>query len=53
MDFLKVVSYLILVYFGFNIGRHIGYRDGVDSIEFDRSNANMRLQQCLRIVRGE
>lgn len=48
-----IIKYLILFYAGFIVGRHIGFRDGVEFVSFDRNHANMKLQQCLRIVRGE
>lgn len=50
MDILKIVLTFI---FAFSLGRHKGFTEGADSVEFDRSHANLKLQQCLRIVRGE
>lgn len=38
---------------GILIGQKKGFKDGVESVEFDRVNANMKLQHCLRIVRSE
>jgi hypothetical protein len=37
----------------FLCGRWAGFRQGVESIEFDRAHANLKLQQCMRIIIGE
>jgi hypothetical protein len=50
MDILKVVLTFL---FAFYLGRHKGFTEGVDSVHFDQATANMKLQHCLRIVRGE
>lgn len=53
MDLLKFFKYFIVFSFAFMLGKHKGYRDGAESEQFDRIHANMKLQQCLRIVRSE
>jgi hypothetical protein len=50
---MKLIPYLIFLYAGMVMGRHVGFKEGASSIDFDRSNANLKLQQCLRIVRHE
>jgi len=48
---MKLVTYIIVLWGGFVLGRHIGFRDGVEMVNFDRNLANQKLQQCLKIVR--
>ena len=50
---MNLIHYAIFLYAGLVIGKHVGFKDGATSVKFDRSNANMKLQQCLRIVRHE
>jgi hypothetical protein len=50
---LFIIKYLIIFYFGLIVGKHLGFRDGVEVTTFDRNTANLKLQQCLRIVRHE
>jgi len=50
---MRLIPYIICLYAGLVVGKHVGFRDGVSAIEFDRSTANLKLQQCLRIVRSE
>ena len=50
---LVIIKYLIIFYFGLMVGKHLGFRDGAEVVSFDRNTANMKLQQCLRIVRSE
>jgi hypothetical protein len=50
---MKLIPYIIFLYAGLVIGKHVGFKEGVTSIDFDRANANLKLQQCLRIVRHE
>lgn len=50
---MGILKILIIFLLSFTLGQRKGYMDGVESIEFDRINANMKLQQCLRIVRSE
>jgi len=38
-----------IFYFGF----YLGYRSGAESEKFDRSSANLRLQQCLEVIRND
>lgn len=49
MDFLKIIITFIL---SFYIGKHEGFIDGAESVDFDRVQANIRLQQCIEIVSG-
>lgn len=37
----------------FLCGRWQGFREGVESVDFDRANANLKLQQCMRIIIGD
>jgi hypothetical protein len=48
---MKLITFIITLWAGFVLGRHIGFRDGVEVANFDRNLANQKLQQCLRIVR--
>lgn len=50
MDILKITITFIIAFY---VGKHKGFVEGAKSIDFDRSQANMKLQHCLRIVRGE
>lgn len=45
-----LIQAFILIYTGFVVGKHIGFRDGVDLIEYDRNLAQQKINQCLRII---
>ena len=47
-----LIQAFILIYGGFIVGKHIGFRDGVDLIEYDRNLAQQKINQCLRIIGG-
>jgi hypothetical protein len=50
---MGILKILLIFLVSFTLGQRKGYIDGVESIEFDRIHANLKLQQCLRIVRSE
>ena len=45
----------LLIFFAFNsifyFGFYFGYKYGVESENFDRTHANLRLQQCLEVIK--
>jgi hypothetical protein len=45
-----IIQALIILYFGFIVGKHVGFRDGVEIVEFDRNLAQKKISQCLRII---
>jgi hypothetical protein len=51
--YFKIGVFIGVFWLGYESGKHIGFKDGVESAHFDRIHANIKLQQCLRIVRAE
>jgi hypothetical protein len=49
----KFAAFFAVFWLGYESGKHIGFVDGEKSANFDRSHANKKLDQCLRIVRSE
>ena len=45
-----LIQALILLYAGFIVGKHTGFRDGVNLIEYNRNLAQQKINQCLRII---
>lgn len=53
MFFRIILEFLvctILFIFGAASGFSFGFKDGVNSVEFDKERANNQLQQCLGII---
>lgn len=48
---MRNLIYIAISLFSFAVGRYVGFRDGVEIVEFNREHANEKLQQCLRILR--
>jgi hypothetical protein len=38
-------------FLGFFIGTFFGFTQGAESEQFDRAHANLKLQQCLEVIR--
>jgi hypothetical protein len=45
---IKLAIYYML---GFSVGVYIGFYKGADSENFDREYANLKLQQCLEVIK--
>ena len=48
--FFNYVLFLTLVTLFFELGRHVGFVDGANSIEYDRANAQRMINDCHELV---
>lgn len=48
----EIFKAVVLVYLGFVTGLYSGFKDGVESVEFDKARAQQKLSQCVRIIGG-
>jgi hypothetical protein len=48
----EIFKAIVFIYLGYVTGLYAGFKDGVESIEFDRITAQQKIRQCLRVVGG-
>jgi hypothetical protein len=49
----NISIYAAFMLLGYQLGNVSGFKNGVESVEFDRYIAQQKINQCMRIVRAE
>ncbi len=50
--YFNIILYVAFMFLGYQLGNVSGFKNGVESVEFDRYLAQQKINHCLRIVRS-